>query len=78
MCIALRNAGIQLPDWEKMALQLGIQLQISSSEFFKRWYAYADTLQPSWVRLADALERTGIPEYREAAEIIRNYQGTEI
>ena len=78
MCTALRDAGIQSPHWETMADKLGIQLQISASEFFKGWCAYGDVIQPSWRKLAEALERIDIPSYREAAEIVRNSQGTAI
>ena len=77
MCTAFREAGIQLPDWVKIAKQLPVsmQLQISADEFFESWFAYTDGYQPSWVKLAQALERTGNANYKQAAGKVWN-QGT--
>ena len=77
MCTAFREAGIQLPDWAKIAKQLPVsmQLQISADEFFESWFAYTDGYQPSWVKLAQALERTGNANYKQAAGKVWN-QGT--
>ena len=72
MCTALREADIQSPDWVKIALQFGIQLRISASDFLQGWYAYANGFQPSWIKLAEVFEETG---YKDAAEQIRRNQG---
>ena len=77
MCIALKDAGIETPDWVKIAehLQVGIKLQVSADDFLQGWYAYANELQPSSMKLAEALEKTGIPKCKEAAKQIRMKQG---
>lgn len=78
VCTAFREAGIQLPDWAKIAKQLPVSmhLQISAEEFFEGWFAYTDGYQRSWVKLAQALERTGIPNYKQAACKVWQNQGT--
>ena len=77
MCGALKKAGIQTPDWEKIgkALKFSQQLPISASIFFESWHAYSHDCQPSWNQLADALEQTSICNYKQAAEFIRAKEG---
>ena len=77
MCTALRDANIQTPDWVKIAMHLHveIQLQVSVDDFLQGWRAYANDLQPSWIKLAEALEGTGSSRSKEAAETIRMKQG---
>lgn len=77
VCTALRGAGIQPPEWVKIAehLQVSIKLQVSADDFLQGWCAYASGFQPSSMKLAEALENTGIPKCTEAAEQIRMKQG---
>lgn len=77
MCGALKKAGIQMPDWEKIgkALKFTQQLPVSTDIFFESWHDYAHDYQPSWNQLAHALERTGILNYKQAAEYIRAKEG---
>ena len=77
VCTALRGAGIQPPEWVKIAkhLQVSIKLQVSVDDFLQGWCAYASGFQPSSMKLAEALENTGIPKCKEAAEQIRMKQG---
>ena len=77
MCGALKKAGIQMPDWEKIgkALKFSQQLPVSATIFFESWHAYAHDCQPSWNQLADVLEQTGIWNYKQAAEYIRAKEG---
>ena len=74
MCTALREAGIQTSDWAKH-LQVEIQLQISPGEFFEGWHTYAEASQPSWVNLAEAMQK--ISNYKQAAEKIRMIEGID-
>ena len=77
MCTALRDAGIQTPDWAKIAkhLHVEIELQVSGDDFLEGWHAYANGLQPSWIKLGEALEGTGFSTRKEAVEKIRMKQG---
>ena len=77
MCTALRDAGIQTPDWVKIAkhLHVEIELQVSEDDFLQGWHAYANGLQPSWIKLAEALEGTCFSKSKEAVETIRMKQG---
>ena len=77
MCAALRDAGIQTPDWANIAKHLHVktELQVSGDDFLQGWHAYADGLQPSWINFAETLERTGFSTRKEAIEKIRMKQG---
>ena len=78
MCTALREAGVQTPDWADIAkhLPVKIQLQISVNEFLQGWQAYANQFKPSSIKLAEVLETSIIPKHKEAAEKLRMNQGT--
>ena len=78
MCTAFREAGFLLPEWAKIAKQLPVsmQLKISTDEFIKGWFAYTEGYQPSWLKLAQALERTDIPNYKPVAGKMWRNQGT--
>ena len=75
MCTALREAGIQTSEWVKH-LRVKIQLQISPSEFFEGWCTYAEVSHPSWVNLAEAMQK--ISNYKQAAEKVRMIEGIMI
>ena len=77
MCTALRDAGIQTPDWVKIAKHLHVEmkLQVSADDFLQGWCAYADGFQPSWIKLAEALEKSGFSKSKEAVDKIRMKQG---
>lgn len=76
MCRALKEAGILMPDWDKIGKELGISAQpISASTFFESWYDYAQNCQPTWNQLAQALESSGSSKDKRAAVEVRAKEG---
>lgn len=67
------EVGIHSPDWEEIGNQLGLQLkrQFLAAGFYSEWFTHDP--KASWVRLAEALEK--IPDYKHAAENVREKQG---
>lgn len=74
-CSILSDYGIQDPDWGKIGKGLGLDSHILSTSFFKKWQVHARNCNPSWKRLASALEATGIRQYKQAAAIVQEKEG---
>ena len=72
VCAVLHNAGIQSPDWEKIAKSLGLDAAILSSAFFTQWYAVARDRKPSWKALSTMLDNQ---KYPQAAMSVREMKG---
>lgn len=77
MCRAIQKAGIQNPNWEKIgkALNFNSTLLITSDVFFESWRVYGCESQPSWNKLAHALENIGTPKYKQAAAYAKEKKG---
>ena len=74
-CSILTECGIQDPDWGKIGKCLGLDSHILSTSFFKKWHVHAHNCNPSWERLASALEATGIRQYKQAVPIVLGKKG---
>ena len=78
MCRAFQKAGIQIPNWEKIgkALSFNPTLFITTADiFFESWRVYGCESQPSWNKLAQALENIGTPKYKQAAAYAQGKKG---
>ena len=76
MCRAFQEAGIQMPDWDKIGKVLGFDGQpVSASTFFESWSAYAQNCHPTWNRLAQALESVGNWKEKRAAVAVQAKEG---
>ena len=77
MCRAFQKAGIQNPDWEKIGNKLSFNptLFITSDIFFESWRIYGYESQPSWNKLAHALESFGTQKYKQAAAYAQEKRG---
>ena len=63
----LHEAGIQSPDWEKIAKLLGLDCIVLPLAFFNQWSGVAGECQPSWKALSNALKNIQDPKYQQAA-----------
>ena len=64
----MHEAGIQSPDWIKIAKLLGVDSIVLPAVFFNQWSAHSDDCQPSWKALAKALEKSQNQKYKQAAK----------
>ena len=71
----LHDCGIQVPDWRSMGKFLGFESHILSITFFEQWRAHARDCNPSWERLARALD--DIQQYKNAATTARTISGMQ-
>ena len=77
MCRAIQKAGIQIPDVEKIgkALCSNQTLFITADIFFESWHVYGRDCQPSWNKLAQALEKIGTQKHKQAAAYAQAKEG---
>ena len=75
LCTVLHEAGIQSPDWIKIAKPLGVDSIVLPAAFFNQWSADSDDCQPSWKALAKALEKSQDQKYKQAAIRIQHMKG---
>lgn len=75
-CAVLYSAGIQSPDWGKIAKAIALDAAILSSTFFSQWSALAHDRKPSWKALATVLEKIGDQSYKQAAINAQKMEGT--
>ena len=71
------KADIRKPGWEKIARELGFQLQgqYSVNSFLKGWDTIAHMSELSWGNLASALNK--IPEYKLLMGMMQSKAGME-
>ena len=72
----LHDCGIESPHWRKVGKLLGLESHILSTAFFKQWHIHAQGYNPSWERLARALDN--IQQYKIAAAAAREMAGTYV
>lgn len=65
----LEGYGIQKADWMNIGKFLGLESHILATAFFKKWIAHAHACNPSWEKLAWALEN--MRPYKTAAITFR-------
>ena len=58
-----------------MALSFNSTLLITSDIFFESWHVYGCESQPSWNKLAHALESSDILKYKQAAAYAQEKKG---
>lgn len=75
-CAVLYSAGIQSPDWGKIAKAIALDVAILPSAFFSQWSVLARDRKPSWKALATVLENTGDQNYKQAAINAKRMEGT--
>jgi len=75
-CAVLYSAGIQSPDWGKIAKAIALDVAILPSAFFSQWSVLAHDRKPSWKALATVLENTGDQNYKQAATNAKRMEGT--
>ena len=83
MVTTFMEAGVQMPEnWREIGVKLGLNLRgkLSAAEFFKGWKESSLANKPSWVNLADALQK--MDRYQHTAMLAmkkeRKYNKVEI
>lgn len=83
MVATFSKACVEVPEnWREIGLQLGLNLKgkLSAADFFKGWRENSSANKPSWVNLADALQK--MEGYQHAASLAmkkeRKYNQMEI
>ena len=73
MSSILHGLGIKNLDWKTLGKCLGLESHILPTVFFKKWEAHAHDCNPSWERLAWALE--DIWHHKRAATAAKKKDG---